>query len=90
MLSHPSVATTVQKMLILARESTRETPLGWGLNLNDFRALSVLAPSVPMTSGMLALALGPTAATTTAITTGLELSGTSPVTGERQTEAMSW
>ncbi|MDN5813375.1 MAG: MarR family transcriptional regulator [Arthrobacter sp.] len=75
MLSHLSVATTLQQMLILARESERETALGLGLNLTDFRALSVLTQSGPMTSGNLALELGSTAATTTAITNRLELGG---------------
>ncbi|MGP5317688.1 MarR family winged helix-turn-helix transcriptional regulator [Arthrobacter rhombi] len=75
MLSYPSVATTLQEMLILARESEREMALGLGLNLNDFRALSVLTQSGPMTSGDLARELGSTAATTTAITNRLELNG---------------
>lgn len=75
MLSHPSVATTLQALFTLVRESEREMALNLGLNLNDFRALSVLAQSGPMTSGHLAEELGSTAATTTAITNRLELRG---------------
>ncbi|MFJ6419212.1 MarR family winged helix-turn-helix transcriptional regulator [Paeniglutamicibacter sp. NPDC091659] len=69
------VFETLQSLYAIVRESEREIALNLGLNLTDYRALSVLAQFGPMTAGKLAEDLGSTAATTTAITNRLELRG---------------
>ena len=71
---HPA-AFTLQAMYTLANETEREVARRLGLNLTDYRALSVLAQSAPVTAGTLAGELGATAATTTAIISRLEAHG---------------
>lgn len=73
--SYGSVIETLQDLYALVRESEREMASNFGLNLTDYRALTVLARFGPMTAGKLAEALGSTAATTTAITNRLEFHG---------------
>lgn len=73
--SYRSVVDTLQGLYALVRENEREIALTLGLNLTDYRALSVLAQFGPMTAGKLAEDLGSTAATTTAITNRLESRG---------------
>jgi DNA-binding MarR family transcriptional regulator len=62
-------------MFNLANETEREVARRLGLNLTDYRALSVLAQLGPVTVGRLAGELGATAATTTAIISRLEPHG---------------
>jgi MarR family transcriptional regulator, organic hydroperoxide resistance regulator len=71
---HPA-AIALQAVLTLANETEREVAGKLGLNLTDYRALSALAQSDPMTVGNLAAKLGATAATTTAIVSRLEKHG---------------
>lgn len=71
---HPA-AFTLQNMFNLANETEREVARRLGLNLTDYRALSVLAQLGPVTVGRLAGELGATAATTTAIISRLEPHG---------------
>ena len=71
---HPAVLA-LQALFTLANETEREVARILGLNLTDYRALSVLAQSGPATAGKLAEELGSTAATTTAITGRLESRG---------------
>lgn len=71
---HPA-ASTLQAMYTLANETEREVARRLGLNLTDYRALSALALSAPVTVGTLATELGATAATTTAIISRLEAHG---------------
>ncbi|MCU1434565.1 MAG: MarR family transcriptional regulator [Pseudarthrobacter sp.] len=71
---HPA-AFTLQAMYTLANEIEREVARRLGLNLTDYRALSALAQSAPVTVGTLAAELGATAATTTAIISRLEAQG---------------
>lgn len=59
-------------MFTLANETEREVAGRLGLNLTDYRALSVLAQLGPVPVGTLAAELGSTAATTTAIVNRLE------------------
>jgi DNA-binding MarR family transcriptional regulator len=68
---HPA-AFILQGMFALANETEREVAGKLGLNLTDYRALSVLAQVGPVTVGKLAEELGTTAATTTAIVSRLE------------------
>lgn len=71
---HPA-AFTLQAMFTLANETEREVARRLGLNLTDYRALSVLAQLGPVPVGTLAVELGATAATTTAIISRLEVHG---------------
>ena len=71
---HPA-AFTLQNMFNVANETEREVARRLGLNLTDYRALSVLAQLGPVTVGQLAGELGATAATTTAIISRLEPHG---------------
>ena len=71
---HPA-AFKLQALLTLANETEREVARKLGLNLTDYRALSALAQSGPVTAGKLAEELGATPATTTAIVNRLESSG---------------
>ncbi|MCU1516120.1 MAG: MarR family transcriptional regulator [Pseudarthrobacter sp.] len=71
---HPA-AFTLQALYTLATETEREVARRLALNLTDYRALSVLAQSGPVTVGALAAELGATAATTTAIISRLETHG---------------
>jgi MarR family transcriptional regulator, organic hydroperoxide resistance regulator len=71
---HPA-AVALQAVLALANETEREVAGKLGLNLTDYRALSALSQSGPMTVGNLAAKLGATAATTTAIVSRLESRG---------------
>lgn len=71
---HPA-AVALQAVLALANETEREVADRLGLNLTDYRALSTLSQSGPMTAGNLALKLGATAATTTAIVSRLQSRG---------------
>lgn len=73
--SYRSVVETLQGLFALVRENEREIAVHLGLNFTDYRALSLLAQSGPMTAGKLAEDLGSTAATTTAITNRLESRG---------------
>lgn len=73
--SNRSVVETLQSLYTLVRESEREIAIRFGLNLTDYRALTVLSRFGPMTAGKFAENLGATAATTTAITNRLELRG---------------
>jgi DNA-binding MarR family transcriptional regulator len=68
---HPA-AFILQGMFALANETEREVARTLGLNLTDYRALSVLAQVGPVTVGKLAEELGASAATTTAIVSRLE------------------
>ncbi|BCW64305.1 MarR family transcriptional regulator [Arthrobacter sp. StoSoilB22] len=71
---HP-VSLTLQGLFGLANETEREVARTLGLNLTDYRALTVLADSGPVTVGALAADLGATAATTTALVSRLESHG---------------
>lgn len=71
---HPA-AVALQAVLALANETEREVAGRLGLNLTDYRALSALSQSGPMTVGNLAVKLGATAATTTAIVNRLQTRG---------------
>ena len=71
---HPA-AVALQAVLTLANETEREVARQLGLNLTDYRALSALAQSGPMTVGNFAAKLGASAATTTAIVNRLENHG---------------
>ena len=71
---HPAAAA-LQKLFTLANETEREVARKLELNLTDYRALSTLVQSRPVTVGALAGELGATAATTTAIVTRLESRG---------------
>ncbi|WP_314324518.1 MarR family transcriptional regulator [Paenarthrobacter ilicis] len=68
---HP-VAATLHALLALANQTEREASRSLGLNLTDYRALTVLAESGPITVGALAAEMGATAATTTAVVSRLE------------------
>jgi len=67
---HPA-AFTLQAMFALANETERELARNLELNLTDYRALSVLAQLGPVTVGELAVELGATPATATAIVSRL-------------------
>lgn len=71
---HPATLA-LQSLFTLANETEREIARSLGLNLTDFRALSALAQSGPVTVGQLAEDLGATPATTTAIASRLESRG---------------
>lgn len=71
---HPA-ALALQGLFTLANETEREIARVMGLNLTDFRALSALAQSGPVTVGRLAEDLGSTPATTTAIVSRMESRG---------------
>ena len=71
---HPA-ASALQNLFNLANETEREVAGKLELNLTDYRALSALAQSGPVTVGTLAAELGATAATTTAIVSRLESRG---------------
>ncbi|MBP1137373.1 DNA-binding MarR family transcriptional regulator [Arthrobacter sp. PvP023] len=71
---HPA-AVALQGLFTLANETERELARGMGINLTDFRALSALERSGPVTVGKLAEDLGATPATTTAIVNRLESRG---------------
>ncbi|MFJ6453340.1 MarR family winged helix-turn-helix transcriptional regulator [Paenarthrobacter sp. NPDC091669] len=73
-LAHPT-SRTLQGLFGLANETEREVARALGLNLTDYRALTVLADSGPVTVGALASDLGATAATTTALVSRLESHG---------------
>ncbi|QSZ49961.1 MarR family transcriptional regulator [Paenarthrobacter sp. OM7] len=73
-LDHPA-SRTLQGLFSLANETEREVARTLGLNLTDYRALTVLADSGPVTVGALAAELGATAATTTALVSRLESHG---------------
>ncbi|XTR51659.1 hypothetical protein ACOM2C_16595 [Pseudarthrobacter sp. So.54] len=67
---HHPATLALQSLFTLANETEWEIARGMGLNLTDFRALSVLGLSGPVTVGKLAEELGATPATTTAIVSG--------------------
>lgn len=71
---HPA-AVALEALFALANETEREIARGMGINLTDFRALSALERSGPVTVGKLAEDLGATPATTTAIVNRLESRG---------------
>ena len=71
---HP-VSRMLQGLFGLANETERKVAQALGLNLTDYRALTVLADSGPVTVGVLASDLGATAATTTALVSRLEAHG---------------
>ncbi|OAE00977.1 MarR family transcriptional regulator [Arthrobacter sp. OY3WO11] len=71
---HPA-AVALRAVLALANETEREVAGRLRLNLTDYRALSALSQSGPMTVGNLAAELGTTAATTTAIVNRLQTRG---------------
>ena len=71
---HPA-ALALQGLFTLANETEREVARRLGLNLTDYRALSALAQSGPVTVGRLAEDLGATPATTTAIVSRMEARG---------------
>ncbi|KIS28637.1 MarR family transcriptional regulator [Arthrobacter sp. SPG23] len=71
---HPA-AVALQTLFALANETEREIARGMRINLTDFRALSALERSGPVTVGRLAEDLGTTPATTTAIVNRLESRG---------------
>lgn len=71
---HPATLA-LQSLFTLANETEREIARDMGLNLTDFRALSALEHSGPVTVGTLAADLGATPATTTAIVSRLESRG---------------
>ncbi|NUT72826.1 MarR family transcriptional regulator [Pseudarthrobacter sp. C4D7] len=75
MSSHHPAAIALQALFNLANETEREVARSLDLNLTDYRALSALAQSGPVTVGTLAETLGATAATTTAIVSRLETKG---------------
>ena len=71
---HPA-ALALQALFDLATQTEREVARRLELNLTDYRALSALSHSGPVTVGKLAETLGATAATTTAIVSRLEAHG---------------
>jgi DNA-binding MarR family transcriptional regulator len=71
---HPATLA-LQSLFTLANETERELARVMGLNLTDFRALSALARSGPVTVGKLAEDLGATPATATAIVSRMEARG---------------
>ncbi|MCY1675665.1 MarR family transcriptional regulator [Pseudarthrobacter sp. SL88] len=71
---HPA-AVALQALFDLATQTEREVARRLELNLTDYRALSALSHSGPVTVGKLAETLGATAATTTAIVSRLEAHG---------------
>jgi DNA-binding MarR family transcriptional regulator len=71
---HPATVA-LQGLFALANETEREIARTMGLNLTDFRALSAVSQSGPVTVGQLAEELGATPATTTAIVNRLESRG---------------
>jgi len=71
---HPA-SSALQGLFTLANETERVVAHKLGLNLTDYRALSALAQSGPVTVGKLAAELGATPATTTAIVSRLESRG---------------
>ena len=72
---HHPATLALQSLFTLANETEWEIARGMGLNLTDFRALSALGLSGPVTVGTLAEELGATPATTTAIVSRLESRG---------------
>lgn len=71
---HPATLA-LQSLFTLANETEREIARVLGLNLTDYRALSALARSGPVTVGKLAEDLGATPATATAIVSRMEARG---------------
>ena len=71
---HPA-ALALQGLFSLANETEHEVARKLGLNLTDYRALSTLAQSGPVTVGKLAEDLGATPATATAIVSRMEARG---------------
>ena len=71
---HPATLA-LQSLFTLANETEREIARVMGLNLTDYRALSALAQSGPVTVGKLAEDLGATPATATAIVSRMESRG---------------
>ena len=71
---HPA-AFALQGLITLSNEIERELTRRLELNLTDYRALSALAASGPVTVGTLGEHLGATPATTTAIVNRLESAG---------------
>jgi len=71
---HPA-SSALQALFDLANETEREVARCLQLNLTDYRALSALVQSGPVTVGALAEKLGATAATTTALVSRLESRG---------------
>ena len=71
---HPATLA-LQSLFTLANETEREIARVMGLNLTDYRALSALAQSGPVTVGKLAEDLGATPATATAIVSRMEARG---------------
>jgi DNA-binding MarR family transcriptional regulator len=71
---HPATLA-LQSLFTLANETEREIARVMGLNLTDYRALSALAQSGPVTVGRLAEDLGATPATATAIVGRMESRG---------------
>jgi len=80
---HPATLA-LQGLFTLANETEREIARAMGLNLTDYRALSTLAQSGPVTVGKLAEDLGATPATATAIVSRMEARGY--MTRHRNTE----
>ena len=72
---HHPATSALQSLVTLANETEREIARVMGLNLTDYRALSALAQSGPVTVGKLAEDLGATPATTTAIVSRMESRG---------------
>ena len=72
---HHPATLALQSLFTLANETEREIARVMGLNLTDYRALSALAQSGPVTVGRLAEDLGATPATTTAIVSRMESRG---------------
>ena len=85
---HPA-ALALQGLFTLANETEREVARRLGLNLTDYRALSALAQSGPVTVGRLAEDLGATPATTTAIVSRWRPAATWNATGTPRTGARS-
>ncbi|WP_457948711.1 MarR family winged helix-turn-helix transcriptional regulator [Pseudarthrobacter sp. alpha12b] len=75
LLPHHPATSALQGLFNLANEIEREVARRLDLNLTDYRALSALAQSGPVTAGALGETLGATAATTTAIVNRLEARG---------------
>lgn len=71
---HP-VSMLLQQLINLSNEVERELARNLGVNLTDYRALTVLAATGPTTVGSLAVRIGATAATTTAALNRLEAHG---------------
>lgn len=71
---HPA-ALALQGLFSLANETEHEVARKLGLNLTDYRALSTLAQSGPVTVGKLAEDLGATPATATAMVSRMESRG---------------